>query len=184
MSKKRSLPSSSRGEQPPQKVRKVITNDQVALAKIFESLASDTQEVRLEAALDIVQICKNNNGEGTEPSFESARPICLRLVRGLCSSRKSARHGFFIAFVEVLRLFKSSPDLKQDCLRIIDEQTSPEDGANNRVCPTSAPATRGLIWLRRNVIISLGTWQHTPRSFTLGYSSTAQPPNCHDLLRF
>ena len=133
MSEKRQLENEDALLQKPAKRLRQISDDRREFAKIFDELASDAESVRLQAALDLVQRCKNNNGVGKEPMFESARPICVRLIRGLCSNRKSARHGFFVALVEVFRLFKSSPELREECLKLIVDNSKPEEGGKGQV---------------------------------------------------
>ena len=133
--------------QTPVKKRKIeVSVDQRELAKLYESLSDSADSTRLKAALEIVIKCKNNNGVGNEPTFEKARPVCIRLIRGLCSSHKYARQGFFVALVEVFRLFKNSSELLQECLSIIENQTQPEQGASGQVL-----SIRGLKRLLANI---------------------------------
>lgn len=138
MSNKRKLSESTGNENDStgtseKRKRRIITDEKIELTKVYENLANDDETVRIAAALDIVSKCKDNNGAGREPSFEVAKPICIRLIRGVCSNRKSARHGFFIALVEVLRLFKASPELRKECLSLIERETRLDQGGDGQV---------------------------------------------------
>ena len=117
----------------PLKKARLPDANQLELAHLYNDLASDEELTRIRAALELVQKCKDNNGLGKEPSFDAARQICVRLLRGLCSHRKSARHGFYIALVEVLRLFKTSVDLKQGCLDLVKQHTALEQAGDGQV---------------------------------------------------
>lgn len=137
MSKKRKVADSKTPHEMPNgyagKRPRNYTSERAGLAELYEKLASDEVNERIRAALDIVENCKNNNGNGKEPSYELCKPICIRLIRGLCSNRKSARHGFFISLVEIFRLFKTSPELKNGCLELIRGHTNLEQGGDGQV---------------------------------------------------
>ena len=83
----------------PRKKQRMFTQDDAVFAKIYEDLAHEVGSVRLDAAKLLM----------TKLSYDlSLQPKILvkalkRLIRGLCSSRKAARSGFFIAFTEYLR---------------------------------------------------------------------------------
>ncbi|QDS71801.1 hypothetical protein FKW77_009483 [Venturia effusa] len=69
------------------------------LARIYNELADERNDVRINAAKDFMNEFsaeKNPDGESLEKAF-------TRLIRGLCSGRKAARFGFFIALSELLR---------------------------------------------------------------------------------
>lgn len=100
------------------------------LAKIWEDLANDDLEVRLHASYDLVTKHCNTS------DLENARPIARRLFRGLCSSRKSARLGFYLALVGALSI-KGSPfgttELSlADVLSLLESQTTPEIGTSGQ----------------------------------------------------
>ncbi|OCL14037.1 hypothetical protein AOQ84DRAFT_429109 [Glonium stellatum] len=68
------------------------------------------------------------------PSAEIVQKALVRLVRGLCSSRKAARFGFFVALTEILRQLYSSggeaashSELSIDgVIDLVTERTQPE----------------------------------------------------------
>ena len=120
-----------------------ISDHRRKLAKLYDQLASDESDIRQQSALALVQDCKDNHGIGKDPSYVDAKPVCCRLIRGLCSSRKSARLGFSIAFVEILRLFKSDSELREECLDLIREHTQPEDGGGGQVSAVTCVHSRG-----------------------------------------
>ncbi|KAE9972881.1 hypothetical protein BLS_003830 [Venturia inaequalis] len=82
-----------------QKRRRQYSEQDQKLAKIYNELADERNDVRIKAAKDFVTEFaaeKNPDGESLEKAF-------TRLIRGLCSGRKAARFGFFIALSELLR---------------------------------------------------------------------------------
>ncbi|KAL8797744.1 MAG: hypothetical protein Q9195_000096 [Heterodermia aff. obscurata] len=68
------------------------------LVEIYEDLANESGEIRLSAAQSLLQKFSVENS----PSKEKVLDVLTRLVRGLCSGRKSARLGFSVAFTEFL----------------------------------------------------------------------------------
>jgi DNA polymerase phi len=82
-----------------QKRRRQYSEQDQKLARIYNELADERNDVRIKAAKDFViefAADKNPDGESLEKAF-------TRLIRGLCSGRKAARFGFFIALSELLR---------------------------------------------------------------------------------
>ncbi|KAJ9663983.1 DNA-directed DNA polymerase [Neophaeococcomyces mojaviensis] len=94
MAMKRAWESELSGSAQPSKRPKVDAN----LAKIWEKLADESEDVRLEAAFELLQ------DHLSDADVESVRIIAKRLFRGLCSSRKGARLGFYVALVGALSL--------------------------------------------------------------------------------
>ncbi|KAK7625651.1 DNA polymerase phi-domain-containing protein [Phyllosticta citricarpa] len=80
-----------------QKRRRQYTEQDAKLASIFERLADEAKDTRLAAAKELVLLLSD------EPSADVANKVLTRLIRGLCSSRKAARSGFFVALSESLR---------------------------------------------------------------------------------
>ena len=76
------------------------TEDDAALAGVFEQLAHDDKDVRLKAAAELVR----KIGPESKPDGDLISKVLTRLIKGLCSGRKAARFGFFVALTEVLRL--------------------------------------------------------------------------------
>ena len=70
----------------------------VDLAQLYERLASEDDRIRLSAASTLLR--KVSRPDAT--SNDEVAAVLTRLFRGLCSSRKSARHGFAVALTELL----------------------------------------------------------------------------------
>ena len=121
------------------------------LAKLFDNLSSDHPKVRIKAAHDLVKtaagtgvdsqslsqsdkiILTDDNWSLSNPNHGKLSRIFKRLVRGLCSSRKAARHGFFIALAEFLRVSVGSFTLPLDAIVLIKQNTEPEIAAKGQV---------------------------------------------------
>ncbi|KAK5102599.1 DNA-directed DNA polymerase [Exophiala xenobiotica] len=100
------------------------------LAKIWEDLANDDLEVRLHASYDLVtKHCTSND-------LENAKLVARRLFRGLCSSRKSARLGFYLALVGALSTrgspFGTTELSLADIISLLEHQTTPELGTSGQ----------------------------------------------------
>jgi DNA polymerase phi len=72
------------------------TSVDVEVVAIFEDLANDDEEIRLKAAMALLSKVSVQN----DPGVEQLNKILKRLIRGLCSGRKSARLGFSVALTE------------------------------------------------------------------------------------
>lgn len=79
-------------------------------AKLYDDLAAESEETRLEAAKQIITSFSPEN----EPSAVSVEKALNRLIRGLCSSRKAARFGFCVTLTELLRLFFGQTESKPE----------------------------------------------------------------------
>jgi DNA polymerase phi len=121
----------------PAKRKRQVTNDKLRLYKLYEDLAAESDNVRLEAAEQIITMFSPEN----QPSSTDMSELLNRLIRGLCTQRKAARLGFCITLTEMLRLLlgkhKSAiEDLDLDADSIfkrIDKQTKVEGNANGMV---------------------------------------------------
>ncbi|KAF2271678.1 uncharacterized protein EI97DRAFT_387372 [Westerdykella ornata] len=71
------------------------------LLKLYSDLAAESDETRLVAAKQIVVHFSPEN----QPSKESVEKALDKLIRGLCSSRKAARYGFFVTLTELLGMW-------------------------------------------------------------------------------
>lgn len=130
------------------------------LAKLYGSLADEKREVRTEAVKGILEIAQQSK----EAVVEN---ILVRLIGGLCTSRKAARAGSFAALVELLRLLSQDEGSRERASwpgltngRIIDltlEKTQPEGKASGqerrdhlygRVFGFEACITSGLVIAR------------------------------------
>lgn len=112
------------------KRRRQYTEQDSKLAKIYENLAHEVTNVRIQAAKDLVlELAPDKH-----PSVETVQKVLIRLIRGLCSSRKAARLGFFVALAEILRQLSNAQnesDLQNDfsvdrVLDMVDQYTQPE----------------------------------------------------------
>jgi DNA polymerase phi len=81
------------------KRRRQISEQDRRLAKLYEDLADEASDIRLKAAKELLVQLSPENG----PSPGLVLKTLNRLIRGLCSGRKAARYGFFVAFTELLR---------------------------------------------------------------------------------
>lgn len=112
------------------KRRRQYTEEDSKLASLFNDLASEVKDDRMNAAKELITKVAPEN----EPNAELVNKVLLRLIKGLCSGRKAARLGFSMVLTEVLRsLFgpksKSIPELALTVDGVIDmvtERTKPE----------------------------------------------------------
>ncbi len=143
--------------------RRKYTGHDMELAQIYDHLSSDDKRTRIAAAMSIVKRCDtlgpnmvttNAIGERANPSAENLalnfielRKMYARLIRGLCSNRKSARSGFSGALTEVLRLTLDPQRLQiQDSLEekvkefveMIKKYTQPEGSVSGQVSDTAS----------------------------------------------
>lgn len=104
MSKKRqrdSLKDDGLNDHITPKRKRTYTEQDQKLAKIYDQLADERKEIRIQAAKDLV----TEFSAEKEPSGEFIEKNLARLIKGLCSSRKHARFGFSVALSELLRQF-------------------------------------------------------------------------------
>jgi len=80
---------------PSRKRRLANSESDTHLAKCFNDLSDEVKSVRIKAAAAIVRLLSAVESSSLDRALS-------RLIRGLCSGRKAARSGFFIAFAEVL----------------------------------------------------------------------------------
>jgi DNA polymerase phi len=83
-------------ESKPSKRSRIVPEEDRKLAAFLDQLADEDTDTRIKAAKDLLELLANAPRELTEKTLK-------RLVRGLCSGRKAARYGFFVAFTELLR---------------------------------------------------------------------------------
>ncbi|KAF2012208.1 hypothetical protein BU24DRAFT_352794 [Aaosphaeria arxii CBS 175.79] len=91
-----------------QKLRhRQLDGDELKLLKLYEDLAAESDNVRLEAAKQLIM--RFSPDADPAPSAEAVEKALNRIIRGLCSQRKAARVGFCVTLTELLRqLFGSS----------------------------------------------------------------------------
>ena len=93
-------------------------NNNGAFLNLFWDLASDERDKRLSAAQQIIAHIKTSEEEGSRVDTDYT---LKRLVRGLGSSRESARQGFVTCLCELLIVVKAI-DIPST-LALIDEHT-------------------------------------------------------------
>lgn len=100
----------SDGLHPSRKRRIEYTETDAQLASLYNNLSDEVKTVRLKAAAELVRTLAKSSDHIFDRSL-------TRLIKGLCSSRKAARSGFFIALTEVLRLI---PKIKTESAEDVD----------------------------------------------------------------
>lgn len=128
MSLKRQRPTSDSVEPQARKNKRPKVN--LDLAQLWEHLVDEDEDVRLNAVYELLTIhCDNNDAN-------IAQIIAKRLFRGLCSSRKNARQGFYVALVGALSMkdkpFGTNEISLRDTVRILETQTTPESGTSGQ----------------------------------------------------
>jgi DNA polymerase phi len=112
------------------KKRRKYTEDHARLAAIYENLASEVSDERIRAAKDLVARLEPSSN----PTPEAIETALTRLVRGLCSSRKAARFGFFVALTEILRLHTGDGGKTADeLIDFVEQKTRPEGQSSRQV---------------------------------------------------
>lgn len=115
------------------KRKRDITDVDVDLANVYDSLAHENESIRLKAAR---RLLTKTFREGNATTEEELNTILRRLFRGLCSSRKAARLGFVVALTEFLSQlptsnFESSFAPAQ-IIDILESATEPEGGSRGQ----------------------------------------------------
>ena len=109
------------------KRRREPASAQSQSVEIYEDLAHEHAEIRLKAAKKLL----NSINDDQNPSHSEVETVVKRLIRGLCSARKSARFGYAVALTELLMQLWG-PDATQgeklqlsvsDILTLVEEQT-------------------------------------------------------------
>jgi DNA polymerase phi len=121
----------------PVKRRRQANEADLKLMKLYEDLAAESDQVRLDAAKELIVKFSPENA----PSAHEVEKALHRLVRGLCSQRKAARVGFCITLTEMLRqLFTQGktpiPDFNLDVnsiLEMVEKKTKVEGNVPGQV---------------------------------------------------
>ena len=140
MSRKRQFdnaPQEAPSDPATRKRRRQFTDEDAKLAKIYDGLADEARDIRLDAAKELVLKLSPEN----TPSAEVANKVLVRLIKGLCSGRKAARFGFFVALTEVLRQLYSpnAPELSglepniHGLVKLVAELTQAEGRVSGQV---------------------------------------------------
>jgi hypothetical protein len=129
MSQKRRRQEESDGSNRQSKNKRQFTDQDRQRASVYEQLADEKHGTRIQAAKKLV----DEFAPSKNPNIEKLKDIFTRLVKGLCSGRKAARAGYFVAFAELLRQTSSSEELftqatgsTQEFLRLINSLTKPD----------------------------------------------------------
>lgn len=133
-------PSENDGDVPVKR-RRQINEDQVKLAKLYDDLAAESDDVRFNAAKQLILKFSPESA----PSATDVETALSRLVRGLCSQRKAARVGFSLTLTELLRQIfgpNRSPveGLKHDVpslIKLVEDKTKVEGNVPGRVGQSS-----------------------------------------------
>jgi len=83
----------------PTKRRRQINEDSLKLSKLYEDLAAESDDTRLEAAKQLIV----KFSPDAKPKSKDVESALGRLIKGLCSQRKAARVGFSLTLTELLR---------------------------------------------------------------------------------
>ena len=109
---------------PSRKKRVKYSDEDAELAKIYNNLADEVQDVRIKAAGQLIKNLSIELPDNTERQHAAE----TRLIKGLCSGRKAARLGFSMALAELIRLKSRSNEstdlheLLNDILRLTTPQ--------------------------------------------------------------
>ena len=98
----------------PTKRLRHVNEEQSKLSKLYEDLAAESSDVRLEAAQQFIIKFSPDNG----PAAKEVETTLGRLIKGLCSQRKAARVGFSLTLTELLRQIFFSAKCKIEGLEI------------------------------------------------------------------
>ncbi|KAH9861765.1 hypothetical protein J1614_011518 [Plenodomus biglobosus] len=136
--KKRDRESASghNGDEAPAKRRRQLNGDHQKLSKLYEDLAAESDEVRFDAAKQIIV----KFSPESKPHAKDVEAALGRLIKGLCSQRKAARVGFSLTLTELLReLFSSGGNgidgLDLDVvslIKLVEEKTKVEGNVPGR----------------------------------------------------
>lgn len=124
----------------PLKRRRQTNEEQLKLSKLYENLAAESDEVRIDAAKQLIVRFSAEN----EPDVNDVKSAISRLIKGLCSQRKAARVGFSLTLTELLRqLFgkDGNPiaglDLQvASIIKLVEENTRVEGNVPGKVSPS------------------------------------------------
>ncbi|KAH9869413.1 hypothetical protein IAQ61_006619 [Plenodomus lingam] len=131
--KKRDRDSASghnRDEAPAKRRRQLNGDHHQKLSKLYEDLAAESDDVRFEAAKQIIL----KFSPESKPHAKDVETVLSRLIKGLCSQRKAARVGFSLTLTELLReLFKSGKNAIEgldldviSLIKLVEEKTKVE----------------------------------------------------------
>ena len=146
MSKKRKLEASEAARDTAHKKSRHYSEQDRKLASLYDNLADELNDVRVKAAKDLILELQPQKISEKGNLIET---VIKRLIRGLCSGRKAARSGFFIALTELLRtLYDEDSKHSTDEIppfdkipELIESLTQPEGNVAGQVSTTRCPST-------------------------------------------
>ncbi|CAA9957360.1 dna polymerase protein [Pyrenophora teres f. maculata] len=97
--RERDVDQAEKADEAPAKRHRPSMQDKVKLSKLYADLAAEEDDVRLEAAKQIIVTFSPES----EPAAKDVEEALVRLIKGLCSQRKAARVGFSLTLTELLR---------------------------------------------------------------------------------
>jgi DNA polymerase phi len=126
----------------PVKRRRQINEDQLKLSKLYEDLAAESDDVRFEAAKQLIV----KFSPVSKPAAKDVENALARLIKGLCSQRKAARVGFSLTLTELLREIFGQKNATIEGLdlnvasliKLIEEKTKVEGNVPGRVSTLTA----------------------------------------------
>lgn len=121
---------------PPKRLRQT-NEERLKLAKLYDDLAAESDDVRLEAAKELITKFSPEN----DPDAKEVETALERLIKGMCSQRKAARVGFSLTLTELLRQIfgQIKHEIKglelnlNSILNLIEEKTKVEGNVPGRV---------------------------------------------------
>lgn len=124
-------------DEAPAKRRRQSIDDQVKLSKLYVDLAAEEDDIRFEAAKQIIVRFAPEN----KPAAKDVEEALVRLIKGLCSQRKAARVGFSLTLTEFLRQIfgekKSEIEgLELDVasiIKMVEDKTKPKGNVPGKV---------------------------------------------------
>ncbi|KAF2031109.1 hypothetical protein EK21DRAFT_64168 [Setomelanomma holmii] len=86
-------------DEAPAKRRRQNNEEQLKMSKLYDDLAAEADDTRLEAAKQLII----KFSPESKPAAKDVENALSRLINGLCSQRKAARIGFSLTLTELLR---------------------------------------------------------------------------------
>jgi DNA polymerase phi len=135
--REREADQAERADEAPPKRRRQINEEHLKLSKLYEDLAAESDDVRFEAAKQLIVRFSPEN----KPAGKDVETALIRLIKGLCSQRKAARVGFSLTLTELLRqVFGAKKNeiegLELDVaaiIKMVEEKTKVEGNVPGRV---------------------------------------------------
>ena len=133
--KRKSAFSDLKDDEQPSKRKRTYTKTDAQLAKIYNELSSNSSEDRIDATKALLRLFSDrpSDADTNTDDLPDANRVLRRLVRGLCSPRKAARVGYFMALAELLLAHSNSQELVESCVELVKSATEGEAGTKGQV---------------------------------------------------